>query len=146
MKTNIHLRSYLAQVFLKWEMFQTQVVEKIKASIVYSIFFFFRKSCRLWDMWKNIVVPDTPRTTIWRMRIACWINKAMNTLITRNNSCFPLQQWLHERASMLRYCTYIACLVSYNFNPSVLNVQTGSRTHPGPCRIGTREQNSKIFV
>ena len=25
---------------------------------------------------------------------------------------FPLQQWLHERASMLRY-TYIACLVNF---------------------------------
>jgi len=25
---------------------------------------------------------------------------------------FPLQQWLHERAAMLRY-TYIACLVYY---------------------------------
>jgi hypothetical protein len=49
--------------------------------------------------------------TICRMLIACWITKATNehsqyeTLIA-----FPLQQWLHERASMLRY-TYIACLV-----------------------------------
>jgi hypothetical protein len=25
---------------------------------------------------------------------------------------FPLQQWMHERASLLRY-TYIACLVSF---------------------------------
>ena len=38
------------------------------------------------------------------MRIACWIPKATNThsqyviLIA-----FPLQQWLHERASVLRY-------------------------------------------
>ena len=38
------------------------------------------------------------------MRIACWINKAKET-----NSeyvmliAFPLQQWLHERASLLRY-------------------------------------------
>jgi len=49
--------------------------------------------------------------TIWRMRIAFWIPKATNThsqyviLIA-----FPLQKWLHERASMLRY-TYIVCLV-----------------------------------
>ena len=48
--------------------------------------------------------------TIWRMRIVCWITKATNThseyviLIT-----FPLQQWLHERPSMLRH-TYIACI------------------------------------
>jgi hypothetical protein len=48
--------------------------------------------------------------TIWRMRIACWIPKATNThsgyviLIA-----LPLQQWLRESVSMLRY-TYIACL------------------------------------
>ena len=52
-----------------------------------------------------------PQTTIWRKRIACWIPKATNThsqyviLIA-----FPQQQWLHERASLLRY-TYIACPV-----------------------------------
>jgi len=49
--------------------------------------------------------------TIWRMRIACWIPEATNArseyviLIS-----FPLQQWLHERASLSRY-TYIDCLV-----------------------------------
>jgi len=52
-----------------------------------------------------------PQLTIWRMRIACWIPKATNTyseyiiLIA-----FPLQEWLHERTSMLGY-TYIACHV-----------------------------------
>jgi len=51
--------------------------------------------------------------TIWRMRIACWIIKATNTyseyviLIA-----FPLQQWLHARALILRY-TYIDCLVQF---------------------------------
>jgi hypothetical protein len=49
--------------------------------------------------------------TIWRMRIACWIPKATNThsqyiiLIV-----FRQQQWLQERASLLRY-TYIVSLV-----------------------------------
>jgi len=60
---------------------------------------------------EKIVDRGKPQMTIWRMRIACWILKATNThseyviLIV-----FPPQQWLHERASMLRY-TYIACLV-----------------------------------
>jgi len=47
------------------------------------------------------------------MRIAYWTTKATAThsefvvVIT-----FPLQQWLHERSSMLRYTlSYIACLV-----------------------------------
>jgi hypothetical protein len=49
--------------------------------------------------------------TIWRMRIACWIPKATNThsqyvILT----AFPLQQWLQEHVSMLRY-TCIACSV-----------------------------------
>ena len=47
--------------------------------------------------------------TIWPMCIQCWIPKTTNThsqyvIII----AFPLQQWLHERSSMLRY-TYIAC-------------------------------------
>ena len=62
-----------------------------------------------WDTWKNVVWLDRPQITKWRTRIACWLPKAINTyseyviLIA-----FPLQQWLRERASMLRY-TYIIC-------------------------------------
>ena len=62
-------------------------------------------------MCKNTADPDRPQMTIWRMRIACWIPEATNTrseyLIL---IAFPPQQWLYERASLLRY-TYIACLV-----------------------------------
>ena len=49
MKTDIHLWSYIAEFWLESEMFQTKVVEKIKAHTLCSITFFFRKSCRLWD-------------------------------------------------------------------------------------------------
>ena len=53
--------------------------------------------------------------TVWHIRIACWLTKATNTHThthTQNmcNTSFPLQQWLHERVSVLRY-TYTACLV-----------------------------------
>jgi len=49
--------------------------------------------------------------TIWHMRIACWIPKATNThLGCVTIIAFPLQQWLHEGTSVLRY-THIACLV-----------------------------------
>jgi len=40
MKTNIHFW-YLTQYFSEWEMFQANVVEKIKAHFVFSNFFFF---------------------------------------------------------------------------------------------------------
>jgi hypothetical protein len=62
-------------------------------------------------MWKNIVEPKIPQMTIRRMRFAFWVTKATET---RSDYviliAFPRQQWLRERASMLRY-TYIAWLV-----------------------------------
>jgi len=62
-------------------------------------------------MWKDIIEQNRQQMTIWRMRIARWIPTATNThseyVILIN---FPLQKWLHKRASLLRY-TYTACLV-----------------------------------
>ena len=59
-------------------------------------------------MWENIAEPYSSQITMWHMRIACWMRKATNThseyvILT----AFPLQQWLHERVSVLR-CMYIA--------------------------------------
>jgi hypothetical protein len=57
--------------------------------------------------------------TTWRMRIALWITKATVkhpeyvVLIV-----FPLQQWLHERDSMLRY-TYNVCHVTHFISGTV---------------------------
>jgi hypothetical protein len=87
-----------------------KVVEKIKTHILYSVTIF--RKCAVYEKkWKNIVERSRPQMAIWRMRIACWITKPTNTyseyvILT----AFPLQQWLRERASVLRY-TYIACLV-----------------------------------
>jgi len=92
--------------------FQTKVVEEIKIYILWSKTFSppkflpFMRQCG-----KNIVERGRPQMTVWRMRIACWLPKDTNThseyviLIA-----FPLQQWLHERPSVLRY-TYSACLI-----------------------------------
>ena len=38
MKTNIYFWSYPTELFLEWEMFQTEVVEKIKAHFMFSNF------------------------------------------------------------------------------------------------------------
>jgi hypothetical protein len=110
MKTNIHFRSYLAQFFLEWKMFQTKVVNKPETHCIFNNF--FRKSCHLWDKMENVVERGRSQMTIWRMCIACWIPKATNTY----TGCvmliaFPLQQWLQERAPMLRY--YIRCRVLF---------------------------------
>jgi hypothetical protein len=77
--------------------------------------FFFLKCAVNEIMWKNIVQPDRPKTTIWRMRFTCWMTKTTNTHSEYAKLiAFPRQQWLHENTSMLR-CTYIACLVIYWF-------------------------------
>jgi len=51
-----------------------------------------------------MVQPGRPQMTIWRMPFVCWIPKATYThseyLIL---IAIPLQQWLYERASMLRH-------------------------------------------
>ena len=58
----------------------------------------------VYEMWENIVERGRSHITIWRMRDACWIPKATNThtgwIMFISSS---LQQWLHERASLLRY-------------------------------------------
>jgi hypothetical protein len=52
-------------------------------------------------MWKNEVELDGPQMAKWRVRFACCITKATNTLRICILIAFPWQQWLHERASIL---------------------------------------------
>jgi len=112
MKTNIHLLLYLAHFFLEWEISRTKIVEEIKTHILYSITIFSKIMPFVRKMWKNVLEPDRPQMTIWRMCITCWIPKATNTcseyviLIA-----FPLPHWLYERVSLLHY-TYSVCLIS----------------------------------
>ena len=39
MKTNINIWSYLAQFFVEWEMFQKEILEKIKTNCAQQLFF-----------------------------------------------------------------------------------------------------------
>jgi hypothetical protein len=71
-------------------------------------------------MWTNRVESDRPQMTIWRMRIAYWLPKAINAyseyvLLV----AFPLQQYLQERTPMLPY-TYIVCLVHFRTIPPIV--------------------------
>ena len=55
--------------------------------------------------------------TIWRIRTVCWIPEGTNTysaIVFR--IAFPLQQWLHDRASTLRYKHIASIVVSDLFN------------------------------
>jgi len=67
---------------------------------------------------------DRPQVAIWSVRFACWMTKATDT----HSQCviliaFPLQQWLRERASMLRYSPmYFACLVRLSLLANTLEL------------------------
>jgi hypothetical protein len=111
MKTNVRFWSYLAQFFVEWEIFETRVVEEIKHTCNGKYLFFSENPANFLD---NVGKYGRSRQatdgrTIMRMRIASWMTKTTNThseyviLIA-----FPLQTWLHERASMLRL--YVRCL------------------------------------
>jgi len=62
-------------------------------------------------LWQHVVLcrscdarPTHANMTKWRMRIAYWIPKATNTHSEYATLiAFPMQQWLRERAWMLRY-------------------------------------------
>jgi len=103
--------THFTQIFLERNIFQTKLVKKIKPQILLSIFCVCENRAIYEIMWKNTAASDRPRTTIWLTRIACRETKATNThseyviLVA-----FPLQQWLNERAWILR-CTYIDWLV-----------------------------------
>jgi hypothetical protein len=63
-----------------------------------------------------------PLVTTWRMRVACWIPKATDThseyvIMT----AFPLQHWLQERASMLRYRYTLPSLLQASWKQSKIS-------------------------
>ena len=92
-------------------MFQIKVVDKNQNTHFMFNNFFFLDRAVYQMMWKNIIELGTPQMSMWRMRIACWIPKATNTHSEYVIPiAFPLQQWLHGRASTL-CCTYIVCLL-----------------------------------
>jgi hypothetical protein len=98
--------------FLKWEIFQTKVVEKMKTHILHWLFFPpENRACH--EMWENMVQLDWPHDHIARrMRFAYWITKATDTHL----ECvilidFPQQEMWRERASLLLlYVHRLSCL------------------------------------
>ena len=61
-------------------MSQLEGVEKIKTHFIFNNIFIFEKCAFREPMCKNTLQPDRLcDSIIWRMRIACWINKATNT-------------------------------------------------------------------
>jgi len=74
-------------------MFQTEVVEKIKTHILYSVTFFSENQAVYEIMWQNMVQTGRPQMAIWRTRVSRSIPKATNTHIEyAMHIAFPLQQ------------------------------------------------------
>jgi len=97
-------KSYRANFFLEWEMVQTKCVEKIKSHILCSVrVLIFQKSYLLWDNVEKYCRAGQA-TGDSMAHAGCWLIKTTNThaeyiiLIAS-----PLQQWLHERASVTSY-------------------------------------------
>jgi hypothetical protein len=101
-------------------MFQTKTVQKIKTHILCPINFFFENRAVYEIKWKNNVDWDRPQMTIWRLRIAWWITKATNTHSQYVMFiAFPLQQWLQEHASVLRFSTLAVLLLAVSVKISI---------------------------
>jgi hypothetical protein len=63
----------------------------------------FPKSYSLWENKDH----DKPRMTIWRMRIACWINKVTKTLKVPNTCCFStatILAWTRLHVTLELHC------------------------------------------
>ena len=86
-------------------MFQTKVVEKIKTHILFSVTFFFRKSCPLGDDVEKYGKARQAADDNVTQPHALFM---LHTKATDTHSeyviliAFTRQQWLHERASVLR--------------------------------------------
>jgi len=81
MKTNIPFFYLSCSFLLRMRNISDKTVEKIKTLVLWSVTFFFRKSCLLWD---NVEEDGTARQAkddgvTRRMRIAYWTTKATNT-------------------------------------------------------------------
>jgi hypothetical protein len=110
MKASIRFWSYRAQFFFEWEMFQTEVVEKFKTQILCSVT--FSKPYRLWDsVEKSIRAGEAPDDNMEHAHFTLRTYGYERTLRICNT--YPLQQLLHERASVLHYA-YISCLVTHS--------------------------------
>jgi hypothetical protein len=107
METNTNFLSYRAKSLLI--MRNVSDKKKIKTHILGSTTFLENRA--VYEiMWKNIVQPDRPQMTIWRMRIACRITKATDTIF--NTYCFSTATVVTRTHLNLTLCVkYIACLV-----------------------------------
>jgi len=126
MKTSIHFLIILLWVLLRMISIQTKVVQEIKTHALWSMNYFSENRAVYYITWNNIQYSEAGHK--WQYG-ACALYAGYLSLHTHTHThththshyiiliAFPLQQWLHERAWMLR-CTYtlpVFCVLSFGF-------------------------------
>ena len=74
----------------------------------------FFENCYVYEiMWKNIVQRGRPQMTTWRMRIACWITKAIHThtLTMCNTHCFSTAAMVARTRIILTFMPTLSVLL-----------------------------------
>ena len=131
--TSIIIIISLSVLFRMKNVSDKNYIETQNTHFVFNNFFLSENRAVYEIMWKNTVERGRPQMTIWRMRVSCRITKTKDThseyviLIA-----FVLQQWLHERASLLSYM-YAACLVRHHLCSKEV-IPLRSRPSVRPCR------------
>jgi hypothetical protein len=109
--------------FLEWEKFRRKFVEKVKTHILLSIPFFL-KLYHLWGNGERFCRAERA-TTIWRIRVACWITKATHphthTHAVCNIYCFSTATMVAR--TRLIISLYVHCLYCLNAKPVAVNVR-----------------------
>jgi hypothetical protein len=122
-KNYVHLWQYLAEFFLEWEVFATNIVEKIKTHILCQVIFFL-KICHLWDDVKHMVHTTRQATDdniIRHMRIALCINNATETLRMCNSYCFSVATVVTRTHFDAVFIRTLLVLLHYTFIITRLN-------------------------
>ena len=120
MKTNTHFFIVSHSILFRMRNVSFKFAEKFKTHFISNNFY------AVYEVkWKNIVEPDGPQMTIWRIHIACWITKATNTLsecviliaIHCNNGCTNAPQFYVMRT--VRFmgeagcCTFFSSVTTF---------------------------------
>jgi hypothetical protein len=108
-RTSINTYDNMTEYLLKWEMFQTNIVVKIK-TFLYSVELIFPKNCAFYEItWKNMVVLDSHRSP-YNVALALYIldNKATNTFRMYNTYCFSVAPKVMQMRLIVTL--YVHCL------------------------------------
>jgi hypothetical protein len=88
METDINLWQYLAGLFLEWEIFQTNVVSKIKTDILCSVNFLSKNRAVYEIMWQNIIELERQQMIMTHAHSTLDTLGYKHTLTVRNTYCF----------------------------------------------------------